>query len=245
MNALRPLRWPLAPLALLATLAVHADESTIRKVLVEKIPEVKIVSVRKLPHAGLFEVAAQRPDGPRIYYTDAQARIVLAGANLIDLTTGASLTQARLRELSRIDWETLPFKWAVTTRRGDGRRRIAIFSDPNCPFCRTFERDLAELDNITVHIFMYPVIRPESVRQSRSVWCSRDRAKAWNDLMLYDVEPTAPPTCANPIDELVALGRKLGATTTPTWFLPNGERYQGARPMKEVVPLLDATARQR
>ena len=121
--------------------------------------------------------------------------------------------------------------------------RIAIFSDPNCPYCRTLERALAQVDDITIHIFMYPVIKPESVRQAKSVWCSKDRAKAWNDLMLEDVQPTATTDCPNPVEKLVAPGKKLGAAATPTWFLPNGEKYQGALPMSSVVPMLDATAK--
>lgn len=222
--------------------AAHADEQAIRQVLEAKIPDSKVLSIRKLPYAGLYEVAVQRADGPRVYYTDVSAQIILAGANLVESRTGRSLTEERLRQLTAIDWNKLPFEWAVTTRRGDGRRRIAIFSDPNCPYCRTFERDLAQVDDITVHIFMYPVIKPESVRQAKSVWCSKDRSKAWNDLMLKDVQPTAPTDCPNPVDKLVALGKKLGAAATPTWFLPNGEKYQGALPMSGVVSLLDATA---
>ena len=130
-------------------------------------------------------------------------------------------------------------------KRGSGRREIAIFSDPNCPYCQHFERDLAKVDDITVYIFMYPVIRPDSVRLTKAVWCSKDRAKAWNDLMLKRIEPTAKPDCDTPVEQLVALGHKLGAASTPTWFLRNGEMYKGAMPMDEVVPLLDATAARR
>ena len=228
-------------LAFFATLA-YADEQTIRKVLTAKLPDAKVLSVQKLPYAGLYEVAVQRADGIRIYYTDAKAEVILAGANLIETRTERSLTEERLRKLSAIDWKALPFKWAITTRRGDGRRQIAIFSDPNCPYCRKFERDLARVDDITVHIFPYAVIKPDSVRQTKSVWCSKDRVRAWNDLMLKDIEPSAPTKCDNPIDELVALGRKLGATSTPTWFLRNGEKHQGALSINALLPLLDAAS---
>lgn len=231
-------------LAFFATLT-YAEEQTIRKVFTAKLPDAKVLSVQKLPYAGLYEVAVQRADGMRIYYTDAKAEVILAGANLIETRTERSLTEERLRKLTAIDWNALPFKWAVTTRRGDGRRQIAIFSDPNCPYCRKFESDLATVDDITVHVFPYAVVKPESVRQTKSVWCSKDRAKAWNDLMLKNIEPTAPTKCDNPIDELVALGRKLGATSTPTWFLPNGEKHQGALPMNVLIPLLDSTAPRR
>ena len=220
--------------------AAHADEQVIRKVLEAKLSGAKILSVKRLPYAGLYEVALQQGEQPRIFYTDGEARMLLIGANLIETATERSLTEERLRELTSIDWSALPFKWAITVRRGDGRREIAIFSDPNCPYCRKFERDLERVDDTTVHIFMYPVVKPESVQQTTSVWCSKDRAKAWNDLMLRDIEPTAPTNCKNPIAELIALGKKLRATSTPTWFTRTGEKYQGALPMSQVVPLLDA-----
>ncbi len=142
-----------------------------------------------------------------------------------------------------VDWQALPFQWALTVKRGAGRREIAILSDPNCPFCRRFERDLATLDDLTVHIFVYPVISPESVRQATAVWCSSDRLSAWNDLMQRRVEPAAKRDCDAPVAELVALGRRLGARSTPTWFLPSGEMHSGAMKITDLVPLLDAAGR--
>jgi thiol:disulfide interchange protein DsbC len=240
----KPIRtiWiALAGLALV-TLPAGADEQAIRKALRSKIPHVKILSVQKLPYAGLYEVAVQRGGDVAVYYSDALGEIMIIG-NLIETRTDRNLTEERIRRLSAIDWNRLPFQWAITMRRGDGRRQIAIFSDPNCPFCQKFEKDLAGVEDITIHIFPWAVVKPESVHQAKSVWCSKDRVKAWNDLMLKRVEPTAPTDCENPIEELVALGSRLGATSTPTWFLPNGEKYIGAQPMSVVVPLLDGTAR--
>jgi thiol:disulfide interchange protein DsbC len=224
------------------SMAARADEEAIRTALKSRIPGAQVISIQKLPYAGLYEVAVRRGANTAIYYSDALGQIMIVG-ELIDMRTDRNLTEERLRKLSAIDWNELPFRWAVTTRRGDGRRQIAIFSDPNCPFCKKFETDLATVDDITVHIFMWPVVTLESVRQTKSVWCSKDRAKAWNDLMFKRAEPTAPTDCENPIDELVALGKRLGATSTPTWFLSNGEKHVGAQPMSKVMPLLDATAR--
>ncbi|OGA22333.1 MAG: hypothetical protein A3I02_15010 [Betaproteobacteria bacterium RIFCSPLOWO2_02_FULL_67_26] len=236
--------WICAAAIAIVPAAARADEQAIRNALRTRIPDAQVISIQKLPYAGLYEIAVRRGEDMTIYYSDAAGKIMIVG-NLIDMRTDRNLTEERLRKLSAIDWNQLPFHWAVTTRRGDGRRQIAIFSDPNCPFCQKFERELAAVDNITVHIFMWAVVKPESVRQIKSVWCSKDRVKAWDELMLKRIEPTASTDCENPIEELVALGRRLGATSTPTWFLPNGEKYVGAQPMSVVVPLLDATARRR
>lgn len=238
--------WFCAVAAAITTFSMvaSADEQAIRQVFKTKLPSAQVISIEKLRYADLYEVAVQGNEGYRVFYTDALGQVMLVG-NLIETRTDRNLTEERVRKLSAIDWNKLPFHWAVTTRRGQGRRQIAIFSDPNCPFCQTFEKDLAAVEDITVHIFMWPVIKLESVRQTKSVWCSKDRAKAWNDLMLKRVEPTAPTDCENPIEELVALGKRLGASSTPTWFLPTGEKYVGAQPMSTVVPLLDAAARRR
>jgi len=235
----------LAALAAMAIGIAHADEQAIRRVIAAKLPDAKIVSVQKLRQGGLYEVAIQRAEGGfAVFYTDDSAQVFFIG-RLVDTATNQDLTEERVRKLSAIDWNALPFKWAITMKRGDGRRQIAILSDPNCPYCKKFESDLATLDDITIHIFPYPVIKPESVRQAKAVWCSRDRVKAWNDLMHQRIEPTAKPDCETPIEQLVALGQRLGANSTPTWLLPNGEKRSGAMKMSDLVPLLDATARKR
>ena len=236
--------WAFAAAITSFAVAARANEETIRQVFKTKLPSAQVISVEKLRYADLYEVSVKGNEGYRVFYTDGLGQIMLIGT-LIETRTDRNLTEERLRKLSAIDWNKLPFQWAITMRRGDGRRQIAIFSDPNCPFCQKFEGDLATINDITVHIFPWAVIKPESVRQAKSVWCSKDRVKAWNDLMLKRVEPAAPTDCENPIEELVALGQRLGATSTPTWFLPNGEKYVGAQPMNVVVPLLDATSRRK
>ena len=236
------IRIALGAMILLAASAAGADESAVRRMMQDKLRGSGAVeSVQKMPWGGLFEVVVRGPDGPQIYYVDADARVIIAG-QAIDAKSGRDLTEERQRELSTVSWSTLPLEHAVTTVRGSGRRKIAVFSDPNCPFCKQFEKDLAGLDDITVHILLYPVIKPESVALTKSVWCSKDRARAWNDLMLRDILPAAKPDCDSPVEKLVAIGRKLGANSTPTWFLENGKRYQGALPRAEVTRLLDAAS---
>ena len=221
---------------------VVADEAAVRRMVQTKLgASGRIESVQRMPGSGLFEVVIRAADGARIYYVDERASVIVAGP-MFDTRTGRNLTEERMQRLNAVNWDSLPLEWAVTTTRGSGRRKIAVFSDPNCPYCKRFEKDLAKLDDITVHILLYPVIKPESVVQTKSVWCSKDRAKAWNDLMLRDIEPMASPDCDTPVEKLVALGKKLGANSTPTWFLQDGRRYQGAKPLDEVIRLLDAAS---
>lgn len=169
-----------------------------------------------------------------------------AAAAALPANGGERAPPARGEELQRTakagKWASLPFQWAIKTKQGDGRRNIAVFSDPNCPYCRAFERELAGVENLTVYVFPYPVISAKSERQAKAVWCSEDRAKAWNDLLLQGIEPPAAPDCDTPIEELVRLGRSLGANATPTWFLETGERYRGALPMWYVRRMIDRAA---
>lgn len=219
--------------------AALADEAAVRRMVQDKLRGGgELESVQKAPWGDLYEVVVRGPDGPLIYYVDSRATVIFAG-QAIDAKSGRNLTEERQRKLTAVKWESLPFQWAITSVRGTGRRKIAIFSDPNCPYCKRFEEDLAKLDDITVHILPWAVVKPESVTQAKAVWCSKDRVKAWNDLMFRRIEPQAPTDCDNPIEKLIEYGKKLGANSTPTWFLQTGERYSGAMPLEQVRALLD------
>ena len=233
------MRLLLAAAFFATALAAHADEGAVRRMMQNKLSGGgAIESLQKAPWGDLYEVVVRGPNGPLIYYVDGAATVVIAG-QAIDAKSGRNLTEERQRKLTAIKWESLPFQWAITSVRDSGRRKIAILSDPNCPYCRQLETNLAKLDDITVHILPYPVISP------KSVWCSTDRAKAWNDLMLQRVEPRAAPDCDTPIEKLVAFGRSIGANSTPTWFIESGERFSGALPLEEVRRLLDKASPQK
>jgi len=222
--------------------AAFADEAAVRRMIQQRFGGAeRIESVQKVPWGGLYEVVVSSADGPQIFYVDEAASVFIAG-RVIDAKTGRNLTEERERQLTAIAWDKLPWQWAITSKRGNGRRKIAILSDPNCPYCKRLEEDLAKLDDLTTHIFPYAVIKPESVRQAKSVWCSKDRAKAWNDLMFRRIEPQGPTDCANPIEDVIKFGRTIGARSTPTWFLETGERYSGAMPLEKVRALLDAAS---
>lgn len=237
------MRILIATVLLAVASIAYAGEATVRAMMAGKIGSGRSVSaVRKLPFADLYEVAVQGGGGAEIYYVDGDASVIIAG-QILDARTGRNLTEERLRKLSAISWEGLPFDSAITTVRGNGRRKIAVFSDPNCPYCQRFEKTLASIDDVTVHIFLYPVIKPESMALTKAVWCSRDRAGAWHALMLRGVRPSATPDCATPVEKLVALGHRLGATSTPTWFVQTGERYSSAMRREKLVKLLDEVSR--
>lgn len=230
----------LAAAALLAAaFAAAADEAAVRRLVQDKLRGGgQLESVQKAPFGDLYEVVLRAPNGPQIFYVDSRATVIITGS-VIDAKSGRNLTEERQRKLSQVKWESLPLQWAITTVRGSGRRKIAILSDPNCPYCKRLEEDLAKLDDITVHILPYAILGPASVRQAKAVWCSKDRARAWDDLMFRRIEPRPERDCETPVEQLQDYGRRIGARATPTWFLESGERFSGALPPDEVRRLLD------
>jgi len=227
----------------LAAGAAHANETQIRKALEPKLGGAKIEGVQPAPIQGLWEVRVRTEQGMRILYTDPAAAYVIDGS-IHEVRTNRDLTEERLRRLNAIKFESLPLDLAVKIQRGSGKRVLAMFSDPYCPACRQFERTLAQLDDITIYVFMYPVIRPENAHHSRAVWCSPDRAKAWLELAAAPQPkvPEAPADCANPLDKLLEAGQKLGVNSTPTLFFVNGERVAGGLRPNDLKELLERTA---
>ena len=228
----------------LFTLPAIAGEAEIRQALKARFPNIRVEGVQPAPFAGLFEVRFQSQEGPQILYTDAQANFFIDG-NLIEAKSGRNLTEERLQKLSAIEFSALPLELAVKVQRGNGRRVLAMFSDPYCPYCRRLEKSLLQIDDITVYVYMYPVIRPDNADHSRAVWCAPDRAKAWLELAAAD-SPKVPPggvSCANPVDKVLELGRSLRISGTPTLFFANGERTGGGLPLGELRSKLDDIAR--
>jgi thiol:disulfide interchange protein DsbC len=233
----------LTVLLALAAGTAWANEAKIRSVLEPKLGGAKIEGVQPAPTPGLWEVRFRTPEGMRLLYTDANASFVIQG-HIFELASGRDLTDERLRKLNAVKFESLPLDLAVKVQRGSGKRVLAMFSDPYCPACRKFEAELAQVDDITIYVFMYPVIRPENANHSRAVWCSPDRAKAWLELAAAarPKVPQALPTCANPVDKLLEAGQRLGVNSTPTLFLANGERLTGGVAAGDLKDLLDRAA---
>jgi thiol:disulfide interchange protein DsbC len=227
-------------LCLLLTTGALADEGQIRRVLEAKMGGVRIEGIQPAPIPGLYEVRYRSGEGVQVIYTDATATHVFDG-RIIEVRSGRDLTEERSRKLNAIKFESLPLDLAVKIQRGNGKRVLAMFSDPYCPACRQFERSLAQMDNITVYVFMYPVIRPENADHSRMVWCAQDRAKAWLELAAAPRPkvPDSASTCDDPVDKVLKLGRSLGVNSTPTLILANGERVTGGLSAQDLRATLE------
>lgn len=223
-------------LALLGTSAL-AQEAQIRKAIGERLPQIRAIDeVSKTPIPGVFEL---RINGSEIYYTDAHGNYLIEG-NLIDLRAKRNLTEERVTKLTAIQFDNLPLKDAFTIVRGNGKRRMAVFEDPNCGYCKRFERDLQKIDNVTVYLFLYPILGADSTEKSKAIWCAKDQAKAWMDWMVRDqVVPAAAASCdTSALARNVELGRNHKITGTPTLVFVDGNRVPGAIDAKQVEKLL-------
>lgn len=224
-------------LALIAGLSLGAlaQEATIRKNLAERLPNLpKIDEITKTPMDGLYEVRINQSE---ILYTDAGGNFIIQGS-LIDTKARVDLTEQRLEKLTAIAYKDLPLKDAFTIVRGNGKRKVAVFEDPNCGYCKRFERDLAKVDNITVHVFLYPILSQDSADKSRHIWCAKDKAKTFLDWMVDDITPPAANCDASALARNVEFGKKMRITGTPTLIFANGNRVPGAIPRDRLEKLL-------
>ena len=215
----------LATAAFALSFTASAQEAAIRKTLAERIPQMeKIDEVRTTAMPGLYEVRI----GTDLFYTDAKGNYVIQG-ELIDTKARRNLTEDRINKLTAVDFSALPLKDAFTIVRGDGKRKVAVFEDPNCGYCKRFEKDLQKVNNVTVHLFLIPILGQDSVDKSRQIWCSMNKAKTWDDWMLRDVTPKGAPSCNT--DALTAnldFAKKYRITGTPTLVFADGMRVPGA-----------------
>lgn len=223
-------------LALLAVTSAQADEAEIRKNMEAKLG-TKVESVTKSGYLGLYEVYA---DG-NIFYTDEKMTAILLGTQLIDAKTMKNVTEERLKKLTAIKFSELPLERAIKQVRGDGKRVLATFEDPNCGYCKRLAKDLAKLDNVTIYTFLYPILSEDSVRKSKQIWCAADRARSWNDWMIDGKTPPAKDDCdTSAVSKNQEFGRKLNITGTPTMFFVDGERVPGAMPLARIEQKLGA-----
>lgn len=224
-------------LGLTLSLSAQAQEATLRKNLAERLPALaKIDEISKTPLPGIFEI---RINGSDIYYSDAEGNYLIQGS-LIDLKQKRNLTEERIEKLSAIDFDSLPLKNAFTQVRGNGKRKLVIFADPNCGYCKRFEKDLAKIDNVTIYHLLFPILGEDSQVKSKNIWCAKDKAKTWNDWMLNGVTPPALKCDTAVVDANVEFGKKNRITGTPTLFFADNTRIPGAIDAKQIEKLLSS-----
>lgn len=229
----------LLSLLALSSLASHADEAAIRQAFAEryaKMPPVKSVVATPIP--GIYEVYA----GGQLVYTDEKGDYLLIGS-LVDTRSKANLTQQRMDAIKTVKFDSLPFDKAITLVKGKGERKIAVFSDPDCPFCKKLEKELANLDNLTVHLFLMPLaeLHPQAVGIAKDIWCAEDRAKAWSAYMLEGKKPDSGKACDTPVEAIASLAGELGISGTPAIILSNGRRLEGAIPAAKLEAMLSGS----
>jgi thiol:disulfide interchange protein DsbC len=225
------MRWTkiAATLAALACSAQLCAETTaekrVRKLVEPRMGEnIKVDSVTRTPYAGMYEV---RTNGD-IFYTDDTARYLFVG-KVMDLTTLQDLTRTRVDQISSIRFSDLPLDEAIKTVKGNGKRVMAVFEDPNCPYCRKLHQTLRGIDNVTVYTFLLNILSDDSARVSKDIWCAPDRAQAWQRWLSQSLAaPAAPDACRTPNEDVLALGRKLRVAGTPTIYFADGSRTGSA-----------------
>ena len=200
-------------------------EANVKKLVEPRLGDgVKIDSVKKTAYSGLYEIVV----GSDVFYTDEKAQYLFVG-HIVELSSRKNLTQERMESMNAMKFNDLPFDLAFKQVKGNGKRVIAVFEDPNCGYCKRLRKVLQGVDNITIYTFMYDILSDDSAVKSRNVWCSPDPAKTWNDWMVNGKPaPDAPSTCmANPHEKIIALGAKLHINGTPAIFFADGSRIPG------------------
>ncbi len=224
------------------TQLVHADESALRKKIEAAYPKFKVESIVKTPYAGLYEVFM----GGQIIYTDEKLTFLIAEGHLVDPKTRKDITGERLEELTKIDFNSLPLDKAIKVVKGNGSRKIAVFSDVDCPYCKQLERnELSNITDVTIYTFLYPLeqLHPNAAEKSKLIWCADNREQAWKNWILDDQLPKSAGNCKVPLEEIGALARKVGVASTPTLIFSDGKRMMGAQPYKAIEASMSAAAK--
>ena len=230
----------LAAIVLAACLApaALADEAAIRKNIAERLPDIpKIDEITKTAIPGIYEVRF----GTDVLYTDENGNYLIQG-ELVDTKTRVNITEQRIAKLTAIDFKALPLKDAIVWKQGTGERKLVVFADPNCGYCKKFERDLQEVKNVTVYTFLYPILGGDSPEKSRAIWCAKDNTKAWRDWMIRGTPIEASPNCdASALQRNFAFGKKHRINGTPGLVFEDGSQKAGALNAEAIEKMLVAT----
>ena len=205
--------------------AVCADEAAIRKAVAERLPDLPpIDEVTKTPIPGLYELRL----GTDLLYSDEGGNHVIQGS-MLDTRSRTNLTEARIAKLTAIDFASLPLKDAIVWKQGSGARRMVVFADPNCGYCKKFERDLQQVKNVTVYTFLFPILGGDSPEKAKNIWCAKDATTVWRNWMIEGaVPPRSMGACETPMLRNRALGKKHKITGTPAIVFEDGTRIPGA-----------------
>jgi len=229
--------------AALADTQPGTDEVALKAAIHKKFPEIKLDSLKKTQYGGLYEAVME---GSQVFYTDKNVEFILVG-NLIDAKTQRNVTEERIRDLMRVKFDTLPLDLAIKQVKGNGKRKMAVFSDPDCPYCRKLEAELEKVTDVTIYTFLFPIasLHPQAGDKARAVWCAPDRVKAWEDLIKKGIMPQTSTKCDNPVAKLNELGLKLKVNGTPTIIFADGMRIPGMVPAANLEKLLNGERPQR
>lgn len=230
-----------ALLSVFATAAI-ADEASVKKAVEAAYPKFKVESVTKTSYAGLYEVFM----GGQIIYTDEKMSFLIAEGHLVDPKTKKDITGERLEELTKVDFSSLPLDQAIKVVKGNGSRKLVVFSDVDCPYCKRLEQnELTNINDVTIYTFLYPIqqLHPDAIAKSKSIWCASNRTKAWEDWIFRNQLPKSTGNCEVPIEKVADLARDLGVSSTPTIIFANGKRMLGAQPYKDIERALVAASK--
>jgi thiol:disulfide interchange protein DsbC len=214
-----------------------ADEASIRKNIAERLPDFpKIDEITKTAIPGIWEIRV----GTDILYSDENGTHLIQG-ELVDTRTRVNLTEQRVARLTAIDFKSLPLKDAIVWKQGTGERKLVVFADPNCGYCKKFERDLQEVKNVTVYTFLYPILGGDSPEKSRKIWCAKDNTKAWRDYMIKGAPIENSPDCdASALQRNFAFGKKHRINGTPGLVFEDGTHRAGALNAEAIEKMLVA-----
>ncbi|MES2499393.1 MAG: DsbC family protein [Pseudomonadota bacterium] len=233
-------------LSILSMLALSqlalADEASLKKAIEAAYPKFKVESVVKTPYAGLYEVFM----GGQIVYTDEKLTFLIAEGRLVDPKSKKDVTGERLEELTKVEFSSLPLEQAIKVVKGNGSRKLVVFSDVDCPYCKQLERkELSNITDVTIYTFLYPIeqLHPDAANKSKSIWCASNRVKAWNDWILNNQLPSSTGKCEVPLEKVGELARKMGIVSTPTLIFADGKRVLGAQPYKEIEKYMQAATK--
>ena len=225
-----------ASAGLLFAAAAQANEAEVKKAVEAVLGKnAKVDSVKKAGVLGLYEVVV----GGEIAYADESASYLIFG-NIVDVKARRDLTDERKAKLAQIKFSDLPLDQAIKQVRGNGKRVIATFEDPNCGYCKKLAKELVNMNDVTIYTFLYPILSPDSLEKSKAIWCAADKAKSWNDWMVGGSAPAAAKCDASAVDKTVALGQKLNIRGTPTIFFTDGSRAPGYMPVAQLEKAIAA-----